>query len=236
MAIQWHERPDLETAAEAAAQYVIGRLEEARKDRGFATLALSGGTTPQVLFARLAASPFRWDGVHVFWVDERVVPPAHSDSNYRLAQEALLGPARIPEGQIHRIRAELPAESAAQQYTENIRQFFRLTEGTLPSFDVLHLGLGADGHTASLFPGEALVDDRSGIAAAVHVAKLTTWRITLLPGVLLAARQILFFTAGGEKAPIIHTVLHEPYDPHRWPSQIVIHSGRNVAWFLGGPR
>ncbi len=232
MSVQWHELPHAEAAAEAACRFLIGRLEDALAGQPQATLALSGGSAPRLLFSQMAAARFRWEGVHFFWVDERSVPPAHADSNYRLAQETFLGPARIPERQVHRIRGELRPELAAQRYARDLREFFSLEEDAQPSFDVLHLGLGPDGHTASLFPGEPLVEDRSGIAAAVYVEKLNTWRVTLLPGALLAARHTLFFTPGAEKADAVRAVLTGPYEPRRWPAQVITHHGRRVVWFL----
>jgi 6-phosphogluconolactonase len=126
----------------------------------------------------------------------------------------------------------LDPQVAARQYTEEIQNFFRLEQGVLPSFDLLHLGLGSDGHTASLFPGGPLIEDRTNVASAVYVEKLKTWRITLLPGALLAAREILFFT-GPDKAEVIETVVHGAYDPLRWPSQVVIRNAANIVWFTG---
>src|SRR2546426_502862 len=149
-----------------------------------------------------------------------------------MAQETLLGPVRAAERQVHRIKGELRPEAAAQRYAADIRAFFGLEEGEQPSFDVLHLGLGPDGHTASLFPGESLIEDRSGIAAAVYVEKMNTWRVTLLPGALLAAQNTVFFTTGGEKADAVRAVLTEEYNPQRWPAQVITHHGRKVVWFL----
>jgi len=234
MAIEWHELADLEAAGEAAALHVVNRMAEALAAGEYATLAISGGSTPKVLFERLAAAPFSWNRVHIFWVDERMVPPNHADSNFRMAQETLLTPAQFSETQIHRIRGELDPEAATRQYTEEIRKFFHLPAGALPSFDLVHLGLGADGHTASLFPGGPLIEDRTHIAAAVYVDNLRAWRVTLLPGVLVAAREILFFTAGGDKREVTQDVVHGPYEPHRWPSQVIIRNAAHIVWFVGG--
>lgn len=231
MSVQWHELDDAEAAAEAAAHFLLSRLENALSGRPRATVALSGGSGPKALLGRLAAARFDWAPVHFFWVDERSVPPSHADSNFRLAQECLLGPARIPKTQVHRIAGELRPELAAQRYVEEIQGFFG-SEGEAPRFDVVHLGLGPDGHTASLFPGEPLIEDRSGIAAAVYVEKLNAWRVTLLPGALLAARHTFFLTTGEEKAEAVRAVLTEEYDPQRWPAQVITHHGRNVVWFL----
>lgn len=232
MSVQWHEAPDAAAAAEAAAHHVLGKLEDALAGQDVATMALSGGSSPKELFRVLAAARFRWDRVHIFWVDERSVPPDHADSNFRMAQEFLLGPARIAKNHIHRIHGELRPEVAAQRYEQEIRDFFKLEPDTLPDFDVVQLGLGPDAHTASLFPGEPLIEDRAGIAAAVYVEKFNTWRVTLLPGVLLAARHTFFLSTGAEKADAVRAVLNEPYSPQRWPAQILTHHGRNVAWFI----
>lgn len=141
-------------------------------------------------------------------------------------------PARIPRHNIHRICGELRPEVAARRYADEIREFFGLDAGELPHFDVVQRGMGADGHTASLFPGEPLIEDREGIAAAVFVEKLKQWRITMLPGVLLAARHTLMLVTGADKAPAVRAVFQEPYDPTRYPAQMASHHGRRVTWFL----
>ena len=232
MSVVWHEHPDPESAADAAAQFVRGRLEDALAGQPLATVALSGGRGPAALFGKLARASLAWDRVHFFWVDERSAPPWRADSNFRLANELLLEPARIPKGQIHRIEGELRPDLAASRYVDAIREFFALGPQQMPRFDVAHLGLGADCHTAGLFPGEPLLEDRSAIAAAVYVERLSSWRVTLLPGVLLAASHILFLTTGAEKAEAVRTVLTGPYNPQRWPAQLITHHGRHVVWFL----
>ncbi len=232
MSVQWFELETPEAAAEAAAHCILARLGDALSGQPHAALALSGGRAPAALFRRLAASPFLWDRVHFFWVDERSVPPGHPDSNYRLARETLLDPLRAPPSHVHRIHGELRPDEAARRYAGEIREFFGLDEGQLPAFDVMHLGLGPDAHTASLFPGEPRIADRSGIAAAVYVETRNTWRVTLLPGVILAARHVVLLTPGAEKAAAVAAVLNEPYDPLRWPAQVVTHHGRHVVWFL----
>jgi len=230
--VRWFAYPDAKSAAEACAHYVVGRLEEALAGRAYATLAVSGGTTAKLLFEVLAATKFPWPQVHLFWVDERAVPPTDQQSNYRLAAECFIIPARIPQRNVHRIPAELMPDVAARRYVDEIRSFFGLAEGEMPPFDVIHRGVGADAHTASLFPGEPLIEDREGIAAAVYVEKLAQWRITLLPAVLLAARHTAFLVIGAAKAEAVRAVFHEPYDPKRYPSQMASHHGRGVAWFL----
>jgi len=228
--MEWHSYPSGEQAAEACAGRIMSLLEEAMSTREYATLAVSGGTTPKLLFARLAAAPIAWDRIHLFWVDERAVPPDDPLSNYRLAEESLIAPAHIPRQNAHRIQAELTPDLAARRYSDEIRQFFGLAEGEMPQFDVVHRGMGSDAHTASLFPGEPLIEDRHRIAAAVCVGKLAQWRVTLLPGVLLSAGHTVVLVAGGDKAEAVRAVFNEPFNPQRYPSQIG--HDRGIAWFL----
>lgn len=232
MSARWFAYPDPHAAAEACAKHILARLEDALSGRSYATLALSGGETPRLLFEALARASFPWHQVHLFWVDERAVPPTHPASNYKLAAECFILPARIPARNVHRIQTELMPDLAARRYAQEIREFFGLEAGGMPHFDVVHQGMSADGHTASLFPGDPLLDDREGIAAAVWVESLAQWRITLLPGVLLAASHTVFLVTGAEKAEIVRAVFCDSYDPKRLPAQMVCHHGRSVCWFL----
>jgi 6-phosphogluconolactonase len=220
-----------ETAA-ACSRKILDLLREtlAQKDR--AALAVSGGSTPKLLFAEMAKSGFDWTRTHLFWVDERGVPPTDDQSNYKLTKEHFIDPARFPARNVHRIQAELDPQRAAQLYADEIRSFFSLKPGEFPSFDIIHQGMGPDAHTASLFPGEPLIDDRENLVAAAYVEKLKQWRITLLPGVLLAARNTIMLVAGEDKAGPLHAVLAEPYNPKKYPAQIVTQSHGNVMWFL----
>jgi 6-phosphogluconolactonase len=208
------------------------RLEEALSGERPATIALSGGSTPKPLFVSLAQASFPWDRVHLFLVDERAVPPSDPQSNYRLAEDTFLRPARFPYRNVHRIQSELRPDVAATRYADEIRAFFGLARGDMPQFDIIHRGMGADAHTASLFPGEPLIDDRESIAAAVYVEKLSQWRITLLPGVLLAARHSVILVTGADKAGALRAVLQEPYDPKQFPAQIAVHHARHVTYFV----
>ncbi len=232
MSVHWYTSPDAKTAAEACAHQIISLLDTALSGQDYATIAISGGSTPRLLFQQLVAARFRWDRVHVFWVDERCVPPTDSQSNFRLAEENLIVPARMPHRQVHRVYGEAAPEVAARRYIEEIRGFFALEEGELPHFDIIHLGMGPDAHTASLFPGTPLIDDRERIAAPVYVDKFKQWRVTLLPGALLAAKHTLFLVAGEDKAQAVRSVFHEEYDPRRFPAQVASHHGRKVTWFL----
>ena len=232
MSVRWHALPDATAAAEACAHHVTNLLEEVLSGQEFATFAVSGGSTPKLLFQKLVASRFRWDHVHLFWVDERMVPPTDPASNYKLADDYLIQPAHIPHRHAHRICGEMAPRTAAARYVEEIQDFFGLEEGEMPRFDVVHRGMGPDAHTASLFPGEALIDDREGIAAAVFVPKLNQWRVTLLPGALLAAKHNVFLVTGPDKAEAVRAVFKEEYDPKQYPAQIASHHGRGVTWFL----
>jgi len=235
MSVRRHTLPDATSAAEACAHHVIGLLEEVLSGQEFATFAISGGSTPKLLFQRLAASKFRWDHVHLFWVDERCVPPADVASNYKLADDFLIQPAHIPHRQVHRIFGELAPQNAAKRYVDEIREFFGLDEGEMPRFDVIHRGMGPDAHTASLFPGDPLIENREDIAAAVYSDAHKQWRVTLLPGALLAAKHTVFLVAGDDKAEMVRAVFQEEYDPMKYPAQIASHHGRGVTWFLDQP-
>lgn len=232
MSVRWHTYPDPKATAQACAHHITGLLEETLSGQDHATLALSGGSTPSLMFAELVASGFRWDRVHLFWVDERCVPPADPLSNFGHAEHDLIVPARIPHSQVHRIYGELLPSHAAERYVDEIREFFALESGELPHFDIVHRGMGADAHTASLFPGDPLIDDRDGIAAPVYVEKLKQWRVTLLPGVLMAAKHTVFLVAGADKADAVRAVFKEEYDPKKYPAQMASHHNRRVAWFL----
>jgi len=232
MSVQWFTRPDPRAAAAACAQHISALLEQALASQEHATLAVSGGSTPKLLFQSMVASGFRWQRVHLFFVDERCVPPNDPESNYRLANENLIAPAHIPAAQVHRIHAEIKPEAAAQQYVDDICNFFGLEEGEMPHFDVVQCGMGPDAHTASLFPGEASIEDREHIAGAVYVEKFGKWRVTLLPGALLAAKSTVFLVTGADKAPGVGNVFHQEFDPKHYPAQLISRQGKRVTWFL----
>ncbi|MGH9628475.1 MAG: 6-phosphogluconolactonase, partial [Bryobacteraceae bacterium] len=212
--------------------HIIRSLEEAFERNGRATIALSGGSAPKLLFPHVAAAHLDWRKVDIFWVDERNVPPDSEQSNFRMASEYLLWPAAVPEKNIHRIRAELGAEVAAARYAEEIRSLFSLDERSLPQLDIMQLGLGDDAHTASLFPGEPRIEDREGVAAACYVEKFSQWRITLLPGVLLQARDAVYFVSGEGKAEALRSVLRDEYDPLKYPAQVVARNRSRLSWYV----
>jgi len=185
------------------------------------------------MFAR---EDFPWPSVNLFWVDERCVPPDDPQSNYRLAREAWLGPGKFPESNTHRVQTQFPPEDAARAYSEEIRTIFGLKPGELPQFDVIHRGMGGDGHTASLFPGEASIAEREAIAIPVlveppHLPR-SQWRVTLTRGVLEAARHTAILATGPDKAATLEAVLNGPDDPMKYPAQIASREGSNAVWFV----
>lgn len=232
MNAHWYIYEDPRETAAACSRTILDLLKETVAQRDRAALAVSGGSTPKLLFAEMAKSGFDWSRTHLFWVDERAVPPTDDQSNYKLAKEHFIDPAGFPARNIHRIQAELDPQRAAQLYADDIRSFFLLKPGEFPSFDIIHQGMGPDAHTASLFPGDPLIDDRENLVAATYVEKFKQWRITLLPGVLLAARNTIMLVAGEDKTVALHAVFADPYAPKKYPAQIVTQSHGNVMWFL----
>ena len=208
-------------------------LAETLNTKERATLAISGGSSPKPMFQLFAASGFPWKRVHVFWVDERYVPPHDPQSNFRMANETWLAPAQVPAENIHRIPTEREPHEAAHEYAENMRALFGARPGSMPRLDVIHRGMGPDAHTASLFPGEPLIAPAKAhsenIAAAVWVEKMHQWRITLLPRVLEAGRHTLVLATGADKAAALHAVLHGPYEPMNFPAQI---AAKEATWYI----
>lgn len=221
-----------ETAAEACSKFVVDRLNQAIKDRGTASFAISGGTTPKLLFEHFCKADLDWNKLHVFWVDERCVPPSDNQSNFKLANDFWFVPANFPNTNIHRILGELTPDEAAIRYIEEIEKALSLRTDELPAFDVVHRGMGPDAHTASLFPGEPLIENTSGIAAAVWVEKMKSHRVTLLPGVLIKARTTVLQVAGADKAEPLKNVLQGPHDPKQYPCQIGTRDSDRAFWFL----
>jgi 6-phosphogluconolactonase len=239
-----HVVSDAAQLAEEGARLFAERASEAIAARGLFRVALSGGSTPRALYQRLAqapaspalagaAWPIDWSRVHLFFGDERHVPPDHPDSNYRMVKEALLTHAPIPEANVHRIKTEMPdASAAAEDYEQVLRESFRLQVGEWPRFDLALLGMGPDGHTASLFPWTPVLHERSRSAAAVWVPSMQTWRVTLTPPVFNHARSVLFLVSGAEKAETLHDVLEGPLDPERLPVQLIAPTDDAVRWLV----
>jgi 6-phosphogluconolactonase len=231
---------DPQELSRAAADEFVRLAEEATRARGLFSVALAGGSTPKMLYALLATDAYHarvpWDNVHLFWGDERHVPPDHKDSNFRMTQETLLAKAPVPAANIHRVKSENPdARKAADEYERELRDFFtahRLLAGGLPRFDLVLLGMGPDGHTASLFPGTHAVREREHWVAAPWVDKFQTYRITLTPPVLNNAAYILFFVSGEEKAETLRIVLEGAEESDRYPSQVIHPANGTLRWLV----
>lgn len=225
--IKYYVEPDAAALARRATQYFVEMAGEAAAAHGRARIAISGGTTPKAVFELLAnpAQPWRrrmpWEKLDLYWVDERAVAPDDAESNYRTTREALLDRVPLKPAQIHRIAGELEPEVAAARYEEELRASFRLVGDQRPRFDLVALGLGTDGHTASLFPYTAALSEIDRLVVANHVPQRDTWRITLTWPVINHAHSVFFLVSGQEKAAILKEVLTGPQDLERLPSQLI---------------
>ena len=195
--------------------------------RGKTRVAISGGSTPKSMFALLAdpAQPFLarvpWDALDLFWVDERCVPPDDAESNYKMTHEVMLDKVPLPAAQIHRMEGELDPEVAASRYESVLRNTFKLEGAETPTFDLILLGMGDDGHTASLFPHTEGLHELGRIVYANHVPQKDTWRITLTAPVINEALDVIFLIGGADKAEPLEQVLYGSYDPKTYPSQLI---------------
>ena len=219
-------------AAAAAAEFILERLDEALRNARRATLAVSGGSTPKLMFEAMARQQFEWSKLQLFFVDERPVPPGHPESNFSMADAALCQPVGLKAEQVHRIQGELEPTAAAARYADDLAESFNLREGAAPRFDVLHLGMGDDAHTASLFPGEPLILDRSGLAGSVYAPAKKSYRVSLLPKALLNAANTVFLVTGPDKAKSLKAVLEGPRDFMAYPAQLVDRQAEQVVWFV----
>jgi 6-phosphogluconolactonase len=224
--------PDSGSLANQAAEAFVSLAFEALKFHGRFTVALAGGSTPEQTYALLAEAPLKWRNVHIFWGDERCVPPGHSESNYGKAARILLDRIAIQPGHVHRILGELPAEEAARSYELELRRVF---DGELPRFDLVLLGLGTDGHTASLFPDTPELKENNRWAVAVtHRTPPPPMvdRVTLTLPILNAAANVIFLVAGTDKAEILNRVLHHPSPADALPAQVIRPFNGHLRWFL----
>ena len=214
--------------ARGAAEAFAEEAAKSIREKGAFTVALAGGSTPKALY-ELLATEYRdaldWNGVHAFFGDERTVPPDHEDSNYHLAYTTLL--SQVPVGSVDRMRGELDPREAAALYEEELRAFF----GGLPRFDLVLLGMGEDGHTASLFPGTPALDVTDRWAVENPVEQLNTVRLTLTAPVLNAAQKIIFLVAGEGKAEALKEILKGDADPHEYPAKLVRPEG-GAEWIV----
>ncbi len=229
---------DAAAVCRAAAEEFVRAASEAIEARGRFAASLSGGSTPRGLYALLAddGESFRrrvdWSRVHFFWGDERCVPSDHPESNYRMARESMLEKLSPPRENIHRIPTELvDPEKIAGSYETDLRRFFKPAAGEPPRFDLILLGMGPDGHTASLFPRTEALEDRGRLVAANWVEKLRAHRVTLTLPVINNAHRVLFLVAGGDKAKALDAVLRGPRRPEELPAQAVRPVNGEMRWF-----
>ena len=220
----------------AAAEEVVRAANEAVAQRARFTIVLSGGSTPKSLYNLLATNArtaLPWDRMFFFWGDERHVPPTDPDSNYGMADETLLSKIPVPAGNVFRIKAENPdAAAVAEAYEQTILKFFQLKSGEVPNFDLILLGMGPDGHTASLFPGTTALQDKSHLVVANWVEKMKTHRITLTLPVLNAARCVTFLVSGTDKASVLRAVLEEDVPEEQYPAKLVRPAAGKLIWLL----
>ncbi len=225
--VRIHETPD-DLAREAARDFAE-RAETAVAERGHFAAALAGGSTPEATYRELArdyADREFWRHTHAFFGDERTVPPEDEDSNYRMARESLLD--RVEIGGVYRMKGELTSEMAAAEYERDLQGFF----GAAPFFDLVLLGIGSDGHTASLFPGTPALDVTDRWVVANPVKKLSTERITLTAPVINAARAVQFLVAGESKAEAVSEILEGSAEPNEYPSKMILPEDGALIWRL----
>jgi len=223
-----------------AAERLTALIEAAIVARGSAVVSLTGGSTPRRLYALLGdpSQPWRsridWTHLHLFWGDERHVPPDHRDSNFGMARDALLRHVPVPDAHVHRMRGEIPdAREAARQYEEALRRGFAAAGRDTLTVDVMLLGLGEDAHTASIFPGSDVLDRHTEKrVVGIWANHLNAWRITLTPAALLDAEAIVMVVAGAAKTDAVHAAIEGPLDVTRYPAQLLRAAGDRVEWII----
>jgi 6-phosphogluconolactonase len=229
---------DADGIAQTAAAEFLEAAQQAVREKDSFCVALSGGSTPKALYGLLINNPVLqamvpWGKIQFFFGDERHVPPDDAESNFRMATEAMFAKAPIDPKQVHRIKGEKRnAAHSAEEYEEDLQASFRLAEGQLPRFDLVLLGMGPEGHTASLFPGTKALKEERRLVVSNWVGKLYTDRITLSPPVLNNAARVIFMVHGAEKAPALKAVLEGPYEPDQLPAQIIKPKEGKVLWFV----
>ena len=229
---------DLHSLSRKAAVLFVEQAAAVLKTRPFFSMALSGGSTPKHLYRLLNSDPglkdaVAWEKIHFFWGDERHVPPDHAQSNYRMAYEAMLSALPLPQGNIHRIISEdSDAGRAARRYAQEISRFFQLQAGQFPHFDLIWLGMGPDGHVASLFPQTAALTEKKLLVAANWVEKFQSYRITMTPPVLNHAECIIFLVSGANKAESLKHVLEGGEQAQQLPAQMIQPLHGKLYWII----
>lgn len=226
--------PDQDRLVRGAAEFLTRQAMAAVEAHGRFTLALAGGGTPRPVYELLATPPFAeripWTKVHIFFGDERCVAPTDQESNYRMAREALLDHVPVPPANIHRIAGEADPAQAALAYEAELRRVF--PTGTFPDLDVICLGLGRNGHTASLFPGSSSLREGDRWVVPLYVEVLGAWRVTFTAPLVNAARQVVFLVSGADKAAVLAAVLEGPYQPEVLPAQLIQPQPGRVQWLV----
>lgn len=227
---------DVEELSRKAAERFIDLARNAIARNGRFIVALSGGSTPRALYSLLASPGYNerieWNKIHLYWGDERCVPPHHPDSNFLMVQETLLANITIPRENFHRIAAEFDPAAAAADYEEQIQKLFQLSPGALPRFDLILLGLGEDGHTASLFPDNPALDDTRHIVAGAYIEKLKAHRVTLTLPVINRAAEIVFLVAGRDKAAVVQQIVGESPNGSTLPAARVRPTNGRLVWLI----
>lgn len=229
--------PDAQSVALEAAATFVRLAAEAIRERDRFTVALSGGSTPRSLFEILATPQWQkqvdWKNIHLFWGDERYVPDAYPENNFRMALETLLSRVPVPPVNVHRIKTELSqAEAAAASYQAEIAHFFGTRPGQFPSFDLVFLGMGTNAHTASLFPHSQALHESSRLVVADFVQEVGMWRITMTARLLNAAKNVIFLLSGADKASVLRDVLFGDHDPERKPVQLIHPTNGTLVWLI----
>ncbi len=228
---------DAQAVAHHAADVFVALVEEAAHEGRPFRVALSGGSTPKLLYQRLSSDEYRdqvdWRVISFFFGDERWVPPTDPESNYGLARDELFSKVPVDEKKIFPMpTVGLSPDEAAAQYQDILRREFGTPQGQIPQFDLIFLGMGDDGHTASCFPGTEALGVRHMLVTANFVPKFNTYRITLTPPVLQAGKEVVFMVAGEGKAPALHEVLQGEYNPDMYPSQLLRDAQGEVIWLV----
>jgi 6-phosphogluconolactonase len=230
--------PDGAAIARRSAQEFVQAAATAVRAKGSFNISLAGGSTPKALYSLLVNDPtlrsqVPWDKLHLFFGDERHVPPDHPDSNFRMATEAMISKSPLKPEQVARIKAEYPdAEKAALEYEKALREHFKLNDGDYPRFDLLLAGMGNEGHTLSLFPGTKALDPDGRIVVSNWIGKLYTERITLTAAAASNAAEIIFMVTGADKACALKAVLEGPFEPEQLPAQLLQPKNGKLLWLV----
>jgi 6-phosphogluconolactonase len=230
--------PDGAAIAKRAAQEFVRAAAAAVREKGSFNAALAGGSTPKALYSLLVNDPalrsqVPWDKIHLFFGDERHVPPDHPDSNFRMATEAMISKSPLKPEQVTRIKGEyFDAEQAALEYEKALREYFKLKDGEYPRFDLLLAGMGNEGHTLSLFPGTKALHADGRLVVRNWIGKLNTERVTLTAPAASNAAQVIFMVTGADKAPALKAVLEGPFEPDQLPAQLLQPQNGRLLWLV----